>query len=177
EDLEGAEHNLRIALRFERDGQRRADYLYKLGRVEEERGDWVSAKEHFDHSLRIEANSEVQAHDDEITKKAVAKCEDGSCDKPDFANLEAACDAMRARVHAQLGLVPHGAADEFSCDIEGAKRVETTGGDASEAVILKISGAHGLIEEEEHDLLVHIEGGWHWVGTVLDIENPHKDGI
>jgi tetratricopeptide (TPR) repeat protein len=175
--LDKAEHNLRAALRYERVGDRRAELLYKLGRVEEERGDWVKAKEHYDHSLRLKDDSEAREHDEAVSEKAAAACAEGACVKPDYTDLAAACAAMVARVHEQQGLPAHSADSKFVCDPGGAKKVALSGGDATEAVVLVVKGEHAGTSEEEHDLLVHIEGGWHWVGTLLDVENPHHGGI
>lgn len=176
-DLAGAERNLRLALRYERDRKRRADALYKLGRVEEERGDYAAAKEHFDQSLALAEVAEAKQHADAISDKAAAACADGTCAKPDYVDLKAACEAMLARVHEQQGIEKGSANDEFKCDPAAAKIVEMSGGDATEAALLVVKGSHAGTDEEEHDLLVHIEGGWHWVGTLLDLENPHDGGI
>ena len=175
--LEQAQRLVRQALRYERDAQRRAHLLYSLGRIEEEAGNYVSAKEHFDHSLRLKDDAETKTHDDAVAEKASEACRAGACDKPDYVDLDAACKAMLERVHEQLGLPVGSANDEFSCDPSQAQKVALEGGDATEATILKVSGEHGVVEEEEYDLLAHIEGGWHWVGTILDVENPHRDGI
>lgn len=177
EDLDSAEHNLRLALRYEQVTKQRAEWLYKLGRVEEERGDYVAAKEHYDHSLRLEKSAEAQEHDEAVGDKAAAACAGGKCTKPDYADLKAACAAMLARVHEQLAIDPATAGDAFQCDPDKAKKIPLQGGDASEAVLLVVEGEYAGTGEEEYDLLAHIEGGWHWVGTLLDIENPHHGGI
>ena len=176
-DLDGAERSYRLALRYERSTEHRADVLYKLGRVEEERGEFDKAKAHYDHSLRLREDPETKAHDDDVGKKAAAMCEGGKCDKPDYVDLAAACEGLIARIHEQQGLEPHSADDEFSCEPGAAQKIPLTGGDATEAALLVVKGAHAGTEEEEYDLLVHIEGGWHWVGTLLDLENPHHGGI
>jgi tetratricopeptide (TPR) repeat protein len=177
EAYDPAKENLYAALRHERDGDRRADYLYRLGRVEEAQGDLVSAKRHYDHSLRLKSNPDAQERDDSLAAKVAELCKGNKCVKPDYPDLNAACAAMLERVHKQLHLKPHEADGAFTCNPDNARRVAIKGAEASEAVLLKISGEHGMVEEEEYDLLAHIEGGWHWVGTMLDIENPHKDGI
>jgi|GEM_PF-1943075 len=177
EDFKNAEHNIRQALRFAQTSDHRADILYKLGRIEEQRGDYVMAKKHYDHSLKLKDNPEVKEHDDAVGAKAEAACKDGKCTKPDFKDLDEACAAMIARVHVQQGLEDHSADKEFSCDVAKPQKVALTGGDATEAAILVVKGAHAGTEEEEHDLLAHIDGGWHWVGTILDLENPHHGGI
>lgn len=176
-DLKGAEHNYRLALRYGQSKEHRADMLYKLGRVEEERGEFDKAKQHYDQSLALADNAEVKGHDDAVGSKAEAMCKGGKCAKPDYADLQAACDGIIARIHEQQGLEPHSADDEFTCKPEEAQKVALTGGDATEAAILVVKGAHAGTEEEEYDLLAHIEGGWHWVGTLLDLENPHHGGI
>jgi general stress protein YciG len=84
---------------------------------------------------------------------------------------------MLARVHEQLALEADEAGDAFACDPDKAKKIALKGGDASEAVLLMVEGEYAGTGEEEHDLLAHIEGGWHWVGTLLDVENPHHGGI
>lgn len=177
EDYEKAEHNIKLALRFAQTSDHRADIFYKLGRVEEQRGDYVNAKKHYDHSLKLKDNPEVKEHDDAVTPKAEAACKGGKCIKPDYEDLEAACAAMVARVHEQQGLEPHSADDEFNCDATKPQKIALEGGDATEAAILVVKGAHAGTEEEEYDLLAHIDGGWHWVGTILDLENPHHGGI
>ncbi len=176
-DLQGADHSFHQALRYEQDKEARADVLYKLGRLDEENGDFDKAKKHYEMSLELKENAEAKAHAGDVAKKAAAACADGKCEKPDYPDLKAACEAMVARVHVQQGLEPHSADSEFSCDHEKASKVPLKGGDATEAAILVVKGAHAGTEEEEHDLLVHIEGGWHWVGTLLDLENPHRGGI
>lgn len=174
---DAAKENLYAAIRHEQDGDRRADDLYRLGRVEEAQGDFVSAKRHYDHSLRLKDNPEAQERDDSLAAKVAKLCKGDKCVKPDYADLDAACAAMVERVHKQLHLKPHEADGAFTCNPDKAQRIAIKGAEESEAVLLKISGEHGIVEEEEYDLLAHIEGGWHWVGTMLDIENPHKDGI
>lgn len=176
-DMKAAEHNVRLALRYEQQTKRRASLLYKLGRIEEQRGDFALAKKHYDHSLALEDSDEAREHNDAIGDKAAAACTDGKCTKPDYETLDDACKAMVARVHEQLGLTAETAADEFKCDPAAAQKVALEGGDASEAVILQVVGKHAEVGEEEYDLLAHIDGGWHWVGTLLDIENPHHGGI
>ena len=176
-DPDGAEHNIRLALRYEQDHLRRADLLYKLGLIEEDRGDYVAAKKHYDHSLRLQETADAKEHAEAISDKAAAACKDGACEKPDYPDLAKACEAMLARVHEQQGLTEHTADDEFTCDPAGVFKVALDGAEASEAVVLEIYGEHAGTSEEEYDLLVHIEGGWHWVGTLLDVENPHHGGI
>jgi tetratricopeptide (TPR) repeat protein len=175
--LDDAEIQLRLALRFEQDYRRRAAYLYKLGRVDEERGDWPAAKQHYDHSLRLVDDPDARAHVGAVAKKAAKACKKGRCEQPDYVDLAAACDAMMERLHLQLGLQTEEDDQGFTCEPDKAERVTLEGGDATEAVLLTISGEHGIVEEAETDLLAHISGGWHWVGTVLDVENPHKDGV
>ena len=174
---DAAKENLYAALRHEQDGDRRADYLYRLGRVEEEQGDVVAAHRHYEHSLRLKDNPDAKERDDSLATKVAELCKSGECIKPDYPDLESACAAMVERVHKQLHLKPHEADDAFTCDPAKAQRIAIKGAEESEAVLLKVVGEHGVVEEEEYDLLAHIEGGWHWVGTMLDIENPHKDGI
>lgn len=176
-DYEAAAQNLYAALRHEPDADRRADYLYRLGRVEEETGDFVSAKRHYDHSLRLKDNPNAKERDDSMAAKVAELCKGDVCTKPDYETLDLACAAMLERVHKQLRLKPHEADDAFACSPDKAQRIKLEGGSVSEAVLLKLSGEHGIVEEEQYDLLAHIDGGWHWVGTMLDIENPHKDGI
>jgi Tfp pilus assembly protein PilF len=177
DDLEGAEHNLRLALRYEQVTKKRAEWLYKLGRVEEAAGDFVEAKKHYDHSLRLDAQAETRVHDEAVGDKAAAACAGGKCTKPDYVDLKEACAAMVARVHEQLALQPHEADGAFTCDPDKAQKIALNGGEATEAAILVVEGEHAGIGEEEHDLLAHIDGGWHWVGTLLDVENPHHGGI
>ena len=176
-DLDGAQHYIRLALRYEHNLELRSEHLYQLGRIEEEKGDYVSAKDHYDHSLALKERAEAREHDEAVGSKAKAACKGGKCDKPDYKDLDEACAALVARVHEQQGLDPHAADNEFKCDPAAAKKIKLEGGDATEAVLLTVKGEYAGTEEEEHDLLAHIEGGWHWVGTLLDLENPHHGGI
>jgi len=176
-DNDKAEHNIRLALRHVRKTEERVDLLDKLGSIDEARGDFAGAKEHFDHAVGLTGGDEARKHQEAVADKAAAACADGKCTKPDFETLDDACKAMIARVHEQLGLTAETAANEFSCDPAKAQKVALEGGDATEAAILEVSGKHGDVTEDEFDLLAHIDGGWHWIGTVLDVENPNHGGI
>lgn len=176
-DNDKAEHNIRLALRHVRKTEERADLLDKLGSIDEARGEFAAAKEHFDHAASLTGGDAAGEHGKAVADKAAAACADGKCTKPDFETLDDACKAMIARVHEQLGLTAETAANEFTCDPAKAQKVALEGGDATEAAILEVSGKHGDVTEDEFDLLAHIDGGWHWIGTVLDVENPSHGGI
>jgi tetratricopeptide (TPR) repeat protein len=173
-DLDGAQRSLGLALRYARDRKHRADLQFKLGRVAEERGDFVRAKDHYDQSIALENSPEAQEREDVVGPKRAAICTDGGgCGEPHYADLQAACESMLARVHERTGLPREAADADFSCDAANPRKVAITGGDATEAAVLVVRGTHLGTTEEEHDLFARVAAGWHRVGTLLDLQNPH----
>lgn len=171
-DLDGAQRSLGLALRYAQDRKHRADLHFKLGRVAEERGDFVRAKDQYDQSLALENSPEAQEREGAVGPKRTAICtDDGGCGEPHYADLQAACASMLARMHERTGL-PGEADPDFSCDAANPRKLAITGGEATEAAILVVRGEHLGTTEEEHDLFARVAAGWHRVGTLLDLQNP-----